>query len=265
MRNQPKSREWDSSAYQRISDPQFSWGKKVLARVQVSGDETLLDAGCGTGRLTAELVEMLPHGRVVAVDLSQNMLRTAREQLEGFPGRVQFVSVDVQHLPFHECFDGIFSTATFHWIPNHDQLFRSLYAALRPGAWLIAQCGGAGNLQRLLERVALLCHAPKYAPYLASYRHSWVYANPQETAQRMCSSGFVEVETSLEEAPTLFADAQQYQEFVSKVILHRHLELIPDAGIRRDLLDELAELAAKDNPPFLLDYMRLNLSGRRTE
>lgn len=265
MQNQPKSREWDSSTYQRISGPQFSWGKKVLARVSVCGDETVLDAGCGTGRLTRELLELLPRGRVVAVDLSQNMLRTAREQLLDFQGRVQFAAVDVQHLPFERCFDGIFSTATFHWVPDHDQLFRSLYAALRPGGWLIAQCGGAGNLKRLLARVAALAAVPPYAPYLAKYRHSWVYSNPEETAQRMCKAGFVEVETGLEEAPTVFPDAQQYSEFVSKVILHRHLELIPDTAIQRQFIAELAELAAKDDPPFLLDYWRLNLSGSKSK
>lgn len=265
MQSQPKSREWDSSAYQRISGPQFSWGKKVLERVSVRGDETVLDAGCGTGRLTGELLELLPRGHVVAVDLSQNMLHTAREQLQPFQGHVQFASVDVQHLPFDECFDGIFSTATFHWVPDHDQLFRSLYGALRSGGWLIAQCGGAGNLKRLLERVAALTAKPRYAPYLAGYRHSWVYSNPQETARRLRSAGFVDIETSLEPAPTLFPDRQQYSEFVSKVILHRHLELIPDAAIRQQFLDDLTEFAAQDDPPFLLDYLRLNLSARRAK
>ncbi|PYX90229.1 MAG: 16S rRNA (cytosine(1402)-N(4))-methyltransferase, partial [Acidobacteria bacterium] len=114
MQNQVKSREWDACAYQRVSGPQFSWGKKVLARVSVRGDETVLDAGCGTGRLTRDLLELLPRGRVVGVDLSENMLRAAQEQLQDFHPRVKFVSADLQHLPFRESFDGIFSTAAFH-------------------------------------------------------------------------------------------------------------------------------------------------------
>ena len=265
MQNQVKSREWDACAYQRVSGPQFSWGKKVLARVSVRGDETVLDAGCGTGRLTRDLLELLPRGRVVGVDLSENMLRAAQEQLQDFHPRVKFVSADLQHLPFRESFDGIFSTAAFHWVPDHDQLFRTLHGALRPGGRLIAQCGGAGNLKRLLERVAALCAIPKYAPYLASYRHSWVFSNPDEAVQRMRNAGFMDIETGLEETPTLFPDAQQYVEFISKVILHRHLERIPSAAIRQNLLDDLAELAAKDDPPFLLDYWRLNVCGRRAQ
>src|SRR5574339_390358 len=112
----PKPREWDSDAYDRISAPQLSWGKRVLDRVVLRGDETILDAGCGTGRLTGALLERLPRGRVVALDLSENMLRSARQNLLRFGNQVRFVAADLLHLPFMETFDGIFSTAAFHWV-----------------------------------------------------------------------------------------------------------------------------------------------------
>src|SRR5512132_1002887 len=101
------TREWDATTYHRLSNAQFEWGKKVLARVPLRGDETVLDAGCGPGRLTAELLCRLPRGRVVASDLSQNMLRAARNTLQEFKAQVTFVCADVQQLPFVECFDGI--------------------------------------------------------------------------------------------------------------------------------------------------------------
>jgi trans-aconitate methyltransferase len=137
------SREWNADLYHQISAPQVSWGKKVLGRVRLRGDEHVMDAGCGTGRLTRDLLEGLPHGRVTAVDVSQNMLRNAEQHLlPQFGERVQFVHADLQHLPFHRQFDGIFSTASFHWIKDHNQLFAGLFRALKPGGWLIAQCGG---------------------------------------------------------------------------------------------------------------------------
>src|SRR3954451_2877071 len=105
MTNRPMSREWNATAYDRISGPQISWGKKVLARVSLRGDETILDAGCGTGRLTSDLLEGVPQGRVIVVDLSENMLRTAQENLQPvFADRVAFVSADLLHLPFHQAF-----------------------------------------------------------------------------------------------------------------------------------------------------------------
>src|SRR5579862_3918696 len=134
---QPSSREWNSGVYHRLSGPQVSWGKKVLSRLRLRGDEVVLDAGCGTGRLTADLLEALPHGRVVGVDLSQNMLASARQHLTPkFGAQVSLVACDLSHLPFVHCFDGIVSTAAFHWVLDHDRLFANLRAALVPGGWL---------------------------------------------------------------------------------------------------------------------------------
>ena len=255
------SREWDSAAYDRISAPQFSWGRKVLDRVVLRGDECVLDAGCGTGRLTGELLERLPRGCVVGLDLSENMLVAARENLAQFGDRVQFVAADLLHLPFKAAFHGIFSTAACHWVPDHELLFRNLYAVLQPGGWLVAQCGGGPNLKRLLTRVLALSQRQPYAPYLGEYQHSWEFSDAESASRRLRAVGFVDVQTSLEPAPTRFDQAGQYIEFVSKVILHRHLEQISEPPVRHTFLQELAELAAHDDPPYELDYWRLNLSG----
>src|ERR1700733_8576725 len=108
----PCSREWNSAAYHRLSGPQVSWGKKVLSRLRLRGDEVVLDAGCGSGRLTADLLHALPQGRVVGVDLSQNMLNSAREHLESQCGsRLSLVACDLLDLPFENAFDVIVSTA----------------------------------------------------------------------------------------------------------------------------------------------------------
>ncbi|HVO60479.1 MAG TPA: methyltransferase domain-containing protein [Terriglobales bacterium] len=261
-----KSREWDSAAYDRISGPQFSWGKKVLARVCLRGDEHVLDAGCGTGKLSAELLETLPEGRVMGLDVSRNMLRRAHENLQPrFADRVTFVAADLQHLPFDQAFDGVFSTAAFHWVPDHGLLFRNLFRALRPGGWLIAQCGGSGNLHRFLARVA---ESSKRLPYLAhvgKYQPSWTFADPPTTATRLEAAGFIEIDTGLEPAPTRFANEARFSEFASKVILHRFLEHLPDEASRRQFMHDLSKAAAHDDPPFELDYWRLNLAARKPD
>jgi len=258
------SREWDSSAYDRISAPQFSWGKKVLNCVSLRGNERVLDAGCGTGKLTAELLAALPQGYVIGVDLSQNMLRTARENLQPrFHAGIAFAAADLQHLPFDQAFDGIFSTGAFHWVPDHGVLFRSLHCALRPGGWLVAQCGGAGNLKRFLSRVAVLSQSAGYAEYVGSYKHSWTFADPPTTAKRLEAAGFTDIETNLEPAPTRFENEAQFCEFASKVILHRFLDQLPDDAARRQFMHDVSGPAAHDDPPFELDYWRLNLAARK--
>lgn len=259
----PNSREWNSSAYHRLSAPQVSWGKKVLSRLRLGGDETILDAGCGTGRLTAELLEALPRGSVVGIDLSQNMLRTAREHLKLFGPRAMLVCCDFLHLPFERAFDGIVSTAAFHWVLDHDRLFANLNRALVPGGWLEAQCGGGPNIQRLRRRADTLAATAPFARYFAGFREPWLFQDATQTAECLRRAGFVDVETSVEPAPTTLDDAQHYNEFVRNIILRRHLQNIPTEGKRVAFMEMLTEQAAADDPPFSLDYWRLNLRGRK--
>ncbi len=258
------TKEWNATLYHQISAPQVSWGKKVLARVSLRGDERLLDAGCGTGRLTRDLLEALPTGHVVALDVSQNMLDEARAYLEpDFPGRVEFLRRDLLDLPFDSEFDGIFSTASFHWVLDHDRLSRNLHRALKPGGWLIAQCGGGKNIARLLARAHRLMEPPPYAQYFAGHKSPWEYSDAETAALRLKNAGFEQIETSLEEAPTPFPSAPEFHQFVENVILRHHLQRIPDASVREEFMTKLTSEFANDNPPFLIDYVRLNLKARR--
>jgi trans-aconitate methyltransferase len=225
-----------------------------------------MDAGCGTGRLTAGLLERLLRGRVVAVDLSRNMLEEARSHLSPrFGGRVEFIRADLASLPFNEVFDGVFSTAAFHWVPDHPSLFRSLYKSLRPGGWLVAQCGGGPNIARLMRRASVLTATEPYATYFAGWRDTKVFADDLTTAERLRAAGFSEVETSLEPAPTVLADADEFREFLTTVNMHAHLARLPDGPPRRRFVEELTEQAAHDDPPYSLDYCRLNIRARRPE
>ena len=254
------SREWNAATYHRVSGPQVSWGRKVLSRVQLKGNETLLDAGCGTGRLTEDLLQALPDGRVVGVDLSQNMLQTAREHLADYGNRVQYVAADLSDLPFHQAFDGIFSTAAFHWVTDHDKLFRSLHRALKPGGWMVAQCGGGANLARLRGRAMRLIRN-EYKEFFHGFREPWEYADAETTADRLRRARFENIETSTEPAPTTFSSPKEFSEFIRNVVFHRHLERISDPALRDAFIAELTNEAMKDDPPLTLDYWRLNLHG----
>jgi trans-aconitate 2-methyltransferase len=258
------SKEWNATLYHRISAPQVSWGKKVLARVSFRGDERVLDAGCGTGLLTRDLLEALPRGHVVALDVSQNMLDEARAYLEpDFRGRVEFAHYDLLDLPFEQEFDGIFSTASFHWVLDHDRLFRNLYRALRPGGWLVAQCGGERNIERLLKRTQALMESKAHAAYFAGYESPWEFSSPAAAAARLRNAGFQQIETSSEEAPTFFPNALEFQQFVETVILRHHVQRITENAVRQQFLAELTKQYEADDPPFLIDYRRLNLQARR--
>ena len=263
MTQPPSSHEWDASAYHQISGPQVSWGEKVLSRLSLCGDETILDAGCGTGRLTASLLDHLPRGRVFALDISQNMLKEARSHLAPRHAKLHFVCADLGMLPFCSSLDGIFSTASFHWVLDHSRLFQNLFMSLRPGGWLLAQCGEERNLNRLRNRIRKIAGTPRYATFLSKFQEPWFFSDAEGAFSRLKDAGFVDIETSAESAPTPFENSAQYTEFVRTAIVHRHLKLLPGPELRKSFLQDLAEQAANDDPPFELDYWRLNLKARK--
>src|SRR5882757_7820536 len=198
---QQTSREWNAADYHRLSAPQFLWGQRVLDDMRLRGDECVLDAGCGTGKLTQLLLQKLPRGRVVGLDISRNMVEHAGRNLrEAFGDRAQFVAADLIALPFRDAFDGVFSTASFHWVFDHDALFRNLFAVLRRGGWLHAQCGGGPNLAQLRQRVRALCQSEEFSPWLGDFSEPWFFSDAESAASRLLAAGFENVCANLEAA-----------------------------------------------------------------
>ena len=256
-------REWNSEVYHRVSNPQFEWGKKVLERLQLKGDETVMDAGCGTGRLTAELLERLPRGHVLAVDVSQNMLQKSEEFLKPrFDGRVRFVHADLADLNIEAECDGIFSTAAFHWVKDHDAMFRGLATALKAGGWIEAQAGGRGNLEDVHSRVLGIMERAEFLPFFESWESPWEFPSPETTTRRMLQAGFADAEAWLEPAAFRLQGRDQYRDFLGEVILRPFLARIGDSELKAKFLEELVEQAVND-PEFKLDYVRINLRGRK--
>jgi trans-aconitate methyltransferase len=255
--------EWDAQTYHRVAEPQVDWGRRVLASLALEGDERVIDAGCGTGRLTAELLSRLPAGRALAIDRSGNMLGVAARELRArFTPRVFFLRANLARLALGPWADLVFSTATFHWVKDHPSLFRNLHDALVPGGRLVAQCGGGPNLAHLLSRAARLMDDSRFARHFSAFDPPWEFASDRETAARLEAAGFVDVETSLAPAPVTLADRASYREFLECVIVRPHLECLP-ADLRVGFLDDLAGEAATDSPPFSLDYWRLNMRARK--
>lgn len=257
-------REWDAEAYDRVSEPQFAWGKKVLSRLPLSGDETVIDAGCGTGRLTELLLERLPDGHVIAMDQSANMVEQARMHLAPrFGNRVSFRQVDLAELDEEQLADAIFSTATFHWITDHEHLFANLYRVLKPGGWLVAQCGGGPNIAQLNRQAQILMLQEPFARHFGGWTGPWLFAGADDTALRLLDAGFVQIDTSIVETPVTLESEQAFREFLTTVVFGTHLGRLPTEGLRADFIDRLVRWSAGQAAPWHLDYWRLNMVARR--
>ena len=246
------TRDWDAATYHRVSDIQFGWGLEVLERLQLAGDETVLDAGCGTGRLSAVIEQRLPRGRLIAVDGSPSMVEQARATLDPAT-RVEVA--DLSELALGEAVDAVFSNAVLHWIGDHDHLFERLAAALRPGGRLIAQCGGEGNLEGFHEKLDAVAHAPPFDGAFAGWEGPWNFASAEATTKRLLAAGFEQVECWLEPRPVSPAEPEA---FLATVCLGHHLERVPEDQ-RARFVERVASAAA----PLELDYVRLNIGARR--
>ncbi len=243
-------RDWDAATYDRIADPMFRWGATVVGWLELDGHESVLDAGCGSGRVTELLAERLPRGTVIALDGSPSMLEQARARLDRFGDRVEYVEADLGGaMVLAAPVDAILSTATFHWIRDHDALFRNLAAAARPDGMLAAQCGGAGNLG-VVAAAAWELGVDAFG--------TKVYATPEETTERLERAGFTDVECWLHAEPTAFETADDLETYLATIVLGDHLAAIGADDGRAFVHEVVARI-----PGLEIDYVRLNIRARR--
>jgi trans-aconitate 2-methyltransferase len=245
--------EWDAQTYDRVSDPQFEWGLEVLDRLVLNGDEDVMDAGCGSGRVTTRLLERLPNGRVLCVDASAQMIEKAREALGE---KADYLVADLAELRVDEPVDVVFSTATFHWVLDHDRLFSHLHDALKPGGILVAQCGGAGNVEKHARAIVAVATRPEYIDHFQGLEMMWNFATPEETEERLRNAGFEDVSCWLEDKPV---QPENPYDFTTTVTMGPHLSRLPEE-LRRSFAEAVLDL---EDDPLVLNYVRLNIDARR--
>lgn len=245
------TRDWDGAAYDRISTPQEQWATVTLDRLELDGDETVLDAGCGSGRVTRMLLDRLPRGRVLAVDAAPSMVEQARQNLDE---RATVWQSDLLELEVPEPVDAVFSNAVFHWVGDHRALFARLRAALKPGGQLVAQYGGRGNIERFHERAREVATQEPYARYLGGWEGPWNFATAEDTVDELTKE-FDHAEAWLEESTIVPPEPETY---LRVVCLGHHLEALPEklrASYTRAVLERCGN-------PVELDYVRLNILAR---
>lgn len=244
-------REWDAKTYDALPLPHQQWGRRTLGRLKLAGDETVVDAGCGTGRDTLTLLDLLPGGRVVAIDGSAKMLDQLRARLAGRAdaGKVEIFHADLTApWPTAVRADAAISVATFHWIHDHEALFANVAAHLRPGGQFVAECGGRGNIANVSAAVReVLGESPDV----------WHFAGVDDTARRLAAAGFTDIDVALVPDPARLEPGEQLWSYLATVMLGAHLDRLPPEQHR-----PFVRAVAAKMPEPVVDYVRLQFSAR---
>jgi trans-aconitate 2-methyltransferase len=247
-----EARSWSGADYDRLSTPMEAMGREVLERLPLEGSETVIDAGCGSGRVTEALTQRLPSGRVVGVDASASMIDAARERLGD---RAELHVADLVTFDLGIQADAILSTATFHWIGDHDALFARLRAHLRDGGRLVAQCGGQGNIASVHAAARETMASDPFAPHFAGWQGPWNFATPQDTERRLAEAGFAQARAWLQPRPVTPDDAHAY---LTEINLGAHLGRLPEE-LKSAFVDDV--IARLGGAPIAIDYVRLNIDA----
>ena len=255
---------WSGSGYHRVATVQERWGIELLKSVPPGKYSKILDAGCGSGRLTAHLMRRFPDATVVGLDRSPEMLEQAARTLSRFHRRLRLVRGDLLSARPGKNFQLIFSNATFHWVLDHARLFRNLHDWLAPGGCLVAQCGGKGNLRRIEALTSDLSKRAEFREHFKGYARPVTYASPADTQSHLRNSGFQEIQAWTHPAPTPFPSKAKFKDFVRNVILLPNLSQLPTPPLKETYLETFLDVyEEKYGRAYMLDYVRLNIIARK--
>ena len=255
---------WNAEVYDRIGTPMRGWAQQVIEDLALAGGETVLDAGCGSGSVTFDLLKKLPQGKIYAVDASAEMIASlARGVEERGVRNVVPVVASLTDFMLPERVDCVFSNAVFHWIPDDDALFGCLYRATKPGGRLRAQCGGYGNNAHVLASVDAVRQQPRFEPHLRGFRDSKKYRTPEEAKASLERAGWRDVRASLFDAPVPFERNHEAALYVQTILLRDHVARLPEEDRDAYGLAVVEETVRRYGAPYVADYVRLDLWAAR--
>lgn len=189
---------WDAADYHKSSPSQQQWAKELIAKLGLSGNERVLDIGCGDGKITAEIARNLPGGTVMGVDSSPEMIRFAHEH---FPQRkypnLTFCQADARNLSFSQEYDIVFSNAALHWITDHTPVLAGIAKSLRPKGKMLIQMGGKGNAEQILAMSDLVLSKPAWENYFRGFSFTFGFFHKDEYRAWLIGSGFEQVRVEM--------------------------------------------------------------------
>ena len=263
---------WDASTYDHISHVIESWGLEILAHRKWKGDEIVLDAGCGAGTLTKILSDLVPHGRVIGIDIDPAMIEFAMTKLkDSNSSNAQVMQGDISEMKFHSEFDVVFSNAVLHWIPDHKKVFDLFSQSLKSEGQLLVQCGGYGNLARSLEKFDQVKNSPRFRNYFKdqygeqAWAKPWHFPRKEDVETLLKATGFTNIHIFLENKIANLGNKKNYSLYIRTIVLRPYLEYLHEEQLKKSFIDSIINEIEASMPElrWKLDYVRLNIFANK--
>jgi trans-aconitate 2-methyltransferase len=167
---QPVQQKWNAEDYAKSSSAQLQWAQELVSKLALQGCESVLDIGCGDGKISAQLSIAVKNGNVLGIDLSEDMIRLAFEQFPSakYPN-LSFLQMDATDIRLSERFDIAFSTAVLHWVKDHITVLRGVHACLKSGGKILFQMGGRGNATEVFSAIEKVLQHPRWQQYYEDF------------------------------------------------------------------------------------------------
>lgn len=182
---------WNAEDYAGNSSAQLEWAQELIAKLDLKGYESVLDIGCGDGKVSAQLARTVRDGYVVGIDVSEDMIRHATVQFpsEAYPN-LSFHCMDATDIRFADRFDVVFSNAALHWIENQHAVLKGVRSCLKPGGKLLFQMGGHGNAEEILNVVEKVVQQDRWQEYFETFTSPYHFCGTKEYEIWLAENGF---------------------------------------------------------------------------
>jgi trans-aconitate 2-methyltransferase len=259
---------WDAETYDKVSDTHEKWARKIILSKIWTGKEIIMDAGCGSGRITKILSEIVPIGKVYAIDNDENMIDKAKNNLKDFKNVIIIKSnlLDIDFNKTQSKFNIIFSNAVLHWILDHYKAFKNFYDLLVSDGQILIQCGGYGNLQKAISIFNTIKESAEFKEFFSKWKDQWNFAKPVDTKEILKEIGYKDINVYLEDYPVTFKDKNSYSTYLKTVVLGPYLKYLPSEKLQDNFLQRIIQIKEDENNEqrLTLDYKRLNIFATKT-
>ena len=184
--------KWDAIDYEQFSQAQQKWARELIGKSDLAGEQSILDLGCGDGKITAEIANIVKRGSIVGVDSSNAMIELAQKRYPNnkYPN-LSFQVMDAINLLFAEQFDLVFSNAVLHWVKNHKPIVEGIYRSIKPSGKILLQMGGEGNAEGILSVLDQLQTSTEWKKYFTDFNFPYGFLGIEEYERLLDESGFM--------------------------------------------------------------------------